>query len=91
MKDSTETPGAAPVRRGATGLTERQRTILDVIRASVTGRGYPPSIREIGDAFDIKSTNGVNDHLTALERKGYLKRGPRQSSRTLTLVAQEPE
>ena len=76
MKDSTETPGSTPVRRAATGLTERQRTILEVIRASVTGRGYPPSIREIGDAVGLTSTSSVAHQLRTLERKGYLRRDP---------------
>ena len=76
MKDSTETAGGAPARRGATGLTERQRTILEVIRASVTGRGYPPSIREIGDAVGLTSTSSVAHQLRTLERKGYLRRDP---------------
>ena len=76
MKDSTETAGVAPARRGATGLTERQRTILEVIRASVTGRGYPPSIREIGDAVGLTSTSSVAHQLRTLERKGYLRRDP---------------
>lgn len=76
MKDSTETPGAAPARRSATGLTERQRMILDVIRASVTSRGYPPSIREIGDAVGLTSTSSVAHQLRTLERKGYLRRDP---------------
>jgi repressor LexA len=56
------------------GLTERQRTILDVIRASVTSRGYPPSIREIGDAVGLTSTSSVAHQLRTLERKGYLRR-----------------
>jgi repressor LexA len=55
-------------------LTERQRTILDVIRASVTSRGYPPSIREIGDAVGLTSTSSVAHQLRTLERKGYLRR-----------------
>ena len=76
MKDSTETPGGAPARRSATGLTERQRTILDVIRASVNSRGYPPSIREIGDAVGLTSTSSVAHQLRTLERKGYLRRDP---------------
>jgi repressor LexA len=57
-------------------LTERQRTILDVIRASVTARGYPPSIREIGDAVGLTSTSSVAHQLRTLERKGYLRRDP---------------
>ena len=58
------------------GLTERQRTILNVIRASVTTRGYPPSIREIGDAVGLTSTSSVAHQLRTLERKGYLRRDP---------------
>jgi len=63
-------------RRHDTGLTERQRTILDVIRASVSSRGYPPSIREIGDAVGLTSTSSVAHQLRTLERKGYLRRDP---------------
>lgn len=55
-------------------LTDRQREILDFIGKSIKKRGYPPTLREIGAAFEIRSTNGVNDHLRALEKKGYLKR-----------------
>jgi repressor LexA len=57
-------------------LTERQRTILDVIRTSVTTRGYPPSIREIGDAVGLTSTSSVAHQLRTLERKGFLRRDP---------------
>lgn len=71
MSDNTQTPGAGPA-----GLTERQRTILEVIRASVTSRGYPPSIREIGDAVGLNSTSSVAHQLRTLERKGYLRRDP---------------
>src|SRR6266851_286009 len=56
-------------------LTERQEKILAFIKRSIQEQGYPPTIREIGEAFGIRSTNGVNDHLKALERKGYLLRG----------------
>jgi repressor LexA len=55
-------------------LTEKQQLVFDFIRASITERGYPPTLREIGEHFRIRSTNGVNDHLKALERKGYLQR-----------------
>ena len=55
-------------------LTDRQREILDFISKSISKRGYPPTLREIGSHFGIKSTNGVNDHLRALEKKGYLHR-----------------
>jgi repressor LexA len=56
------------------GLTARQQMVLDFIRQSIADRGYPPTLREIGARMGIRSTNGVNDHLRALERKGYLTR-----------------
>ncbi|MGZ3423801.1 MAG: transcriptional repressor LexA [Polyangiales bacterium] len=56
------------------GLTHRQQMVLEYIRRSITDRGYPPTLREIGAHMGIRSTNGVNDHLRALERKGYLTR-----------------
>lgn len=56
------------------GLTERQQQVLHYIRQSIQERGYPPTLREIGAHMGIRSTNGVNDHLRALERKGYLTR-----------------
>ena len=55
-------------------LTDRQREILDFITGSIRERGYPPTLREIGLHFGIRSTNGVNDHLRALEKKGHLQR-----------------
>lgn len=55
-------------------LTDRQREVLDFISASISERGYPPTLREIGEHMGISSTNGVNDHLKALEKKGYLAR-----------------
>jgi repressor LexA len=58
----------------AAGLTDRQRQVLDFISDSIRKRGYPPTLREIGSHFGIRSTNGVNDHLRALEKKGFLHR-----------------
>ncbi len=55
-------------------LTDRQQQVLDFINAKIERDGYPPTIREIGAHLGIKSTNGVNDHLKALERKGWLQR-----------------
>jgi len=55
-------------------LTKRQQAVLDFISQSIVQRGFPPTLREIGEHFGIKSTNGVNDHLKALEKKGYLRR-----------------
>lgn len=67
------------------GLTKRQAQTLDYIRQSIEQRGYPPTLREIGEYMGIRSTNGVNDHLRALERKGYLRRED-MKSRALRLV-----
>jgi repressor LexA len=58
----------------ADALTMRQQEILDFISASIAERGFPPTLREIGEHFGIRSTNGVNDHLKALEKKGHLRR-----------------
>jgi repressor LexA len=69
------------------GLTKRQEQTLDYIRQSIEQRGYPPTLREIGEYMGIRSTNGVNDHLRALERKGYLRRED-MKSRALRVVDQ---
>ena len=55
-------------------LTQRQREILDFISTQIDQHGYPPSLREIGEHFGIRSTNGVSDHLKALQKKGFLAR-----------------
>jgi len=60
-------------------LTSRQAMVLDYIIDSMDENGYPPTIREIGEFMQISSTNGVNDHLKALERKGYLVRDQSKS------------
>ncbi|HTP52025.1 MAG TPA: transcriptional repressor LexA [Anaeromyxobacteraceae bacterium] len=60
-------------------LTDRQLEVLRYITRQIEDQGYPPTIREIGEALDIRSTNGVNDHLKALERKGFLTRDPVKS------------
>lgn len=55
-------------------LTDRQLEIVGVIRASIAERGYPPTLREIGKALGIRSSNGVNEHLRLLEKKGVILR-----------------
>jgi repressor LexA len=55
-------------------LTARQERILEMIRASVLDRGYPPTMREIGEAVGLTSTSSVKHQLQALETKGYLRR-----------------
>ncbi|AVM00493.1 repressor LexA [Gordonia iterans] len=57
-------------------LTQRQREVLEYIRSSVRERGYPPSIREIGEAVGLTSTSSVAHQLRTLERRGLLKRDP---------------
>ena len=57
-------------------LTQRQRKVLEVIRNSVDRRGYPPSMREIGQAVGLTSPSSVSHQLHALEKKGYLRRDP---------------
>src|ERR1019366_1202958 len=59
-----------------TGLTPRQHRVLDVIRDSVERRGYPPSMREIGEQVGLTSTSSVAHQLTTLQKKGYLRRDP---------------
>ncbi|HVF18762.1 MAG TPA: transcriptional repressor LexA [Mycobacteriales bacterium] len=56
------------------GLTPRQRRVLEVIRDSVDRRGYPPSVREIGDAVGLASSSSVHHQLEVLVRKGYIRR-----------------
>jgi repressor LexA len=73
-----------------TELTDRQLEVLRFIARQIEDAGYPPTIREIGEALEIRSTNGVNDHLKALERKGYLTRDP-VKSRALIPTSQARE
>ncbi|MGH3615288.1 MAG: transcriptional repressor LexA [Pseudonocardia sp.] len=61
------------------GLTPRQRRVLEVIRDWVERFGYPPSVREIGDAVGLTSTSSVHHQLRTLERKGYLRRDPNRT------------
>src|SRR3954463_14495547 len=67
-------PSASPIQGGP--LTARQRQVLEFIDAEVRQRGYPPSVREIGDAVGLSSSSTVHAHLGALQDKGYLVRDP---------------
>src|SRR5450631_4432333 len=60
-------------------LTSRQREIYVFIRSKIQGRGYGPTVREIGLQFQIKSPNGVMCHLKALQKKGLIHREPNMS------------
>ena len=65
-----------PERDTGDGLTVRQRKVLEVIRNAVATRGYPPSLREIGELVGLTSPSSVAHQLSSLERKGYLRRDP---------------
>jgi repressor LexA len=66
-------------------LAPRQRQVMDAIATHLDQWGIPPTLRELGDALGIKSTNGVADHIKALIRKGYLERGQGKSVRARSL------
>ncbi|MDR3052314.1 MAG: transcriptional repressor LexA [Coriobacteriales bacterium] len=68
-------------------LTNRQREILDYLRTATAKNGYPPSVREIGDAIGLSSSSTVHTHLHALENKGYIRR---DSSAARALVILDP-
>ena len=70
------------------GLTPRQRRVLDEIRSSVERRGYPPSMREIGEAVGLTSSSSVSHQLATLERKGFLRRDP---NRPRAIVVRHPD
>jgi repressor LexA len=58
------------------GLTQRQRRVLEVIHDSIERRGYPPSVREIGEAVGLSSASSVAHQLSVLQKKGWLRRDP---------------
>ncbi|MDX2036335.1 MAG: transcriptional repressor LexA [Isosphaeraceae bacterium] len=70
-------------------LTQRQREIYEFIREKIHGRGYGPTVREIGTRFEIKSPNGVMCHLKALQKKGLIHREPNMSRAIQLLDASE--
>ena len=75
--DATSFADPAPARtRRRTSLSDKQLAILDVIQRSVAARGYPPSMREIGDAVGLSSLSSVTHQLGQLELAGYLRRDP---------------
>lgn len=74
---------------GGDGLTARQRRILAIIAEAVAARGYPPSIREIGESVGLASPSSVAHQLNALERKGFIRRDPRLP-RAMEVLQPEP-
>ncbi len=73
--------------RGGDGLTPRQRLVLACIRTAVEQRGYPPSMREIGEAVGLTSPSSVAHQLNALERKGHLRRDPNRPRAMEVVIA----
>ncbi len=68
-------------------LTKRQQEILDFLRSFTADSGYPPSVREIGEAVGLSSSSTVHSHLSALESKGFIRRDA-SSARALVIVDQ---
>ena len=75
---------------GGDGLTPRQRLVLQTIRNAVERRGYPPSMREIGEAVGLTSPSSVAHQLSSLERKGYLRRDPNRPRAIEVIMPGEP-
>jgi repressor LexA len=71
-------------------LTERQQQVLDYIRKTVADRGYPPSVREIGEAIGLSSPSTVHSHLSALVRAGAIKRDPTKPRAIMIVEQLEP-
>lgn len=80
-----------PGTRRRKSLSVKQRSILDYIQRSVTSRGYPPSMREIGDAVGLASLSSVTHQLNQLELSGYLRRDPNRPRALEVLIELQPE
>ena len=76
--------------RRRTSLSEKQQAILEMIQRSVSSRGYPPSMREIGDAVGLASLSSVTHQLNQLELSGYLRRDPNRPRALEVLIELEP-
>ena len=76
MSEIDSTENGRPGTRRRTSLSDKQRAILEFVQRSVASRGYPPSMREIGDAVGLASLSSVTHQLGQLELSGYLRRDP---------------
>lgn len=85
-----ELTGDKPRTRRRTSLSPKQLAILEVIQQSVAARGYPPSMREIGDAVGLASLSSVTHQLKQLELSGYLRRDPKRP-RALEVIIRVPD
>ena len=74
MSEIDSTENGRPGTRRRTSLSDKQRAILEFVQRSVASRGYPPSMREIGDAVGLASLSSVTHQLGQLELSGYLRR-----------------
>jgi repressor LexA len=94
MAQESNRSGGKPRERGTTrrrkSLSEKQLAVLDVIQRSVSQRGYPPSMREIGDAVGLASLSSVTHQLNQLELSGYLRRDPNRP-RALEVLIELPQ
>ncbi|MDN5686231.1 MAG: transcriptional repressor LexA [Brachybacterium sp.] len=94
MTPSTPQPirsrGDAPADPATAGLSRRQRLVLETINDAVSAHGYPPTMREIGDAVGLTSSSSVSHQLQALERKGFLRRDPKRP-RAMEVVMPEED
>ena len=75
-----------PSTRRRTSLSDKQQAILEAIQVSLDSRGYPPSMREIGDAVGLSSLSSVTHQLNQLELSGYLRRDPNRPRALLSLI-----
>jgi repressor LexA len=94
--DQQDAPGGSlmpfpDVTGAAPGLTARQRRVLDVIRDAIERRGYPPSMREIGEAAGLASPSSVAHQLKTLEQRGYIRRDPHRPRALEVLAPAEVE
>jgi repressor LexA len=90
MDDIASGRAERPATRRRTSLSDKQRAILEAIQRSVTTRGYPPSMREIGDAVGLSSLSSVTHQLNQLELSGYLRRDPNRPRAIEILIDLQP-
>ena len=73
---------------GAETITDKQREILEYIKKEILNRGYPPTVRDICEAVNLKSTSSVHSHLETLEKIGYIRRDPTKP-RAIDIIDEE--
>src|SRR3954464_11569358 len=89
VSEASGTPERSGTRR-RTSLSDKQQAILEVIQRSVSSRGYPPSMREIGDAVGLSSLSSVTHQLNQLELAGYIRRDPNRPRALEVLIDVAP-